>query len=82
MTTSHRTTVVATPLWGVCIFGSPRSGRRTAPWLQRAGIYETATKKFISLLAALAVIAGATTLFAQEGGQASKGRRGDVDASR
>ena len=27
--------VVATPLWGVCIFGAARSGRHTAPWLQR-----------------------------------------------
>jgi hypothetical protein len=31
---SHLANVVATPLWGVCIFGAARSGRRTAPWLQ------------------------------------------------
>ncbi len=78
MTTSHRTTVVATPLWGVCIFGGRRSGRRTAPWLQRAGIYETATKKFMSLLAALAVIGGAATLFAQEGAKPANAAEGTL----
>ena len=36
---SRLTNAVATPLWGVCIFGAARSGRRTAPWLQRAQIY-------------------------------------------
>jgi hypothetical protein len=29
-TRSHLINVVATPLWGVCIFGVGRSGRRTA----------------------------------------------------
>ena len=67
MTTSYLPSVVATPLWGVCIFGVARFGRRTAPWLQRAGFYQTASKKFMSLLAAMAVIVGSATLFAQEG---------------
>ncbi len=34
---SHLMKVVATPLWGVCIFEAARSGRRTAPWLQPRG---------------------------------------------
>src|SRR6266496_2358959 len=42
---SHLRNVVATPLWGVCIFGAARSGRRTAPWLQRAQICEAASVK-------------------------------------
>jgi hypothetical protein len=67
MSTGHLTNVVATPLWGVCIFGVARSGRRTAPWLQRARSHETASKKFIILLTGMAVIGGAATLFAQEG---------------
>ncbi|HEY2918311.1 MAG TPA: hypothetical protein VGK77_04865 [Candidatus Binatia bacterium] len=78
MSTSHLTNVVATPLWGVCIFGVARSGRRTAPWLQRARIYETASKKFISLLAGMAVIAGAATLFAQEGAKPAKTGEGTL----
>ena len=39
-------------------------------------------KKFMALLTALAVIAGAATLFAQEGAKPAKAGRGDVDASR
>ena len=78
MTRSHFTNVVATPLWGVCIFGVARSGRRTAPWLQRARIYQTASKKFITLLAGMAVIGGAATLFAQEGAKPAKAGEGTV----
>ena len=37
---SHLINIVATPVWGVFIFGAARSGRRTAPWLQRERIYE------------------------------------------
>jgi len=36
---------VATPLWGVFTFGAARSGRRTAPWLQRGQIYEPASSR-------------------------------------
>jgi len=43
-TRSHLINVVATPLWGVCTFGAARSGQRTAPWLQRVRIYETASR--------------------------------------
>ncbi len=39
------------------------------------------TKKFMSLLATVAVIGGAATLFAQEAGRATKGGRGDADGS-
>ena len=39
---SHFINVAATPLWGVCIFEAARSGRRTAPWLQRVRIFEMA----------------------------------------
>ena len=42
MIKNHLINVVATPLWGVCIFQAARSGRRTAPWLQRVRIYEMA----------------------------------------
>ncbi len=65
MSASHLTNVVATPLWGVCIFGA-RSGRRTAPWLQRVRIYEMARKLF-GLVAGIAVIAGSAKLLAQGG---------------
>jgi hypothetical protein len=78
MSTSHLINVVATPLWGVCIFGVARSGRRTAPWLQRARIYETASKKFMSLLAGMAVIGGAATLVAQEGAKPAKTAEGTL----
>ena len=44
VTNSHLINVVATPLWGVCIFEAARSGRRTAPLLQRAGINEMRTQ--------------------------------------
>lgn len=67
MSTSYLTNVVATPLLGVCIFGVARSGRRTVPRLQHARIYQTASKKFLTLLACMAVIGGAMPLFAQEG---------------
>ena len=67
MTTSYLTNVVATPLWGVCIFGVARSGRRTAPWLQRVRFYETASTKFITLLVVMAVIGTSERLLAQEG---------------
>ena len=67
MITSYLTIVVATPLWGVCIFGVARFGRRTAPWLQRARFYQTASKKFMTFLVAMTVIGGAATLIAQEG---------------
>ena len=30
------------PLWGVLIIEAARSGRRTAPWLQRVRIYDMA----------------------------------------
>jgi len=53
-TRSHLVNVVATPLfatanpsgggWSVCIVGAARSGQRTAPWLQREWIYETASR--------------------------------------
>ena len=43
---SHLINVVATPLWGVCIFEAARSGRRTAPWLQRARICEMAFRDY------------------------------------
>jgi hypothetical protein len=42
VTKSRLTNVVATPLWGVCIFEAASFGRRTAPWLQRVRIYEMA----------------------------------------
>src|SRR5512132_2277460 len=35
--------LVATPLRGVFICEAARSGRRTAPWLQRGQIYKTAS---------------------------------------
>src|SRR6266481_4662104 len=35
-TRSHLVNVVATPLWGVCLFQSGASRRRKAPWLQRS----------------------------------------------
>jgi hypothetical protein len=38
--------VVATPLWGVCIFEAVRSGRRTVPWLQRVRIDQMAFSHF------------------------------------
>jgi hypothetical protein len=67
MTTSYLTNVVATPLWGVCIFGVARSGRRIAPRLHRARIYQTASKKLIGLVAGVAIIGDSATLFAQGG---------------
>ena len=76
MTTSYLTNVVATPLWGVCIFGVARSGRRTAPWLQRVRFYETASKKFITLLVVMAVIGSSATLLAQEGTKPANLARG------
>jgi hypothetical protein len=78
MSASHLTKIVATPLWGVCIFGGASSGRRTAPWLQRARIYEMALKKFIGFLAAIVVIADAATLFAQEGTKPPKAGEGTL----
>jgi hypothetical protein len=78
MSRSHLTNVVATPLWGVCIFGVARSRRRTAPWLRRAQIYETASKKFINLLVTMALIGGAATLFAQEGAKPTKAGEGTL----
>jgi hypothetical protein len=75
---SYLTDVVATPLWGVCIFGVARSGRRTAPWLQRARIYQTASKKFMALLTGMVVIGGATTLVAQEGANPAKVAEGTL----
>jgi hypothetical protein len=48
VTKSYLITVVATPLWGVCIFEAASSGRRTRPggqalpWLQRVRVYEMA----------------------------------------
>ena len=87
MSASHLTNVVATPLfatanpsgggWGVCIFGA-RHERRTAPWLQRVRIYEMASKKFISLLAGIAVIAGAPMLFAQQGAKPANAGEGTL----
>jgi hypothetical protein len=67
MTRSHRINDVATPLWGVRIFGVAPSGRRIAPWLQRVRIHKMTSNKFISALTAIAVIGGSATLFAQEG---------------
>jgi hypothetical protein len=49
VTKSHLINVVATPLWGVCIFEAARSGRRTAPWLQRVRIYEMAFSHFVDM---------------------------------
>ena len=42
--------VVATLLWGVCVFGAGRSGRRTAPWLQRVRTYEMASRPLALLI--------------------------------
>ena len=67
MITSYLTHVVATPLWGVCIFGVARSGRRIAPCLQRVRFYQTASKRFITVLVVTAAIGGSVTLSAQEG---------------
>ena len=75
MTTSHRINVVATPLWGVRIFGVAPSGRRTAPkvfarrppWLQRVRTHKMTCSKFVSVLTAMAVTGTAATLFAQGG---------------
>lgn len=78
MSTSHLTNVVATPLWGVCIFEVARSRRRTAPWLQRVRIYETASKKFMGLMAAMTVVCGAAALFAQEGPKPPKAGEGTL----
>jgi hypothetical protein len=75
---SYLTNVVATPLWGVCIFGVVCSGRRTAPWLQRARIYHTASKKFIGVLTALAVFGGMMPLFAQEATKPAKTGEGTL----
>jgi hypothetical protein len=66
MTKSHRINVVATPLWGVRIFGVARPQRRTAPWLQRLRINKMASGKFISVVTAI-VIGGSATLFAEGG---------------
>jgi len=77
MTTSDFMNVVATPLWGVCIFGA-RSGRRTAPWLQRVRIHEMTSNKFISVLAGMAVIGGSATLFAEEGAKPGNVGEGTV----
>src|SRR5690348_8376868 len=63
MSASHLTNVVATSLWGVCVFGAACHGRRTAPWLQRVRIYEMARTLF-GLVAGIAVIAGSATLLA------------------
>ena len=66
MITTCLTNVVATPLWGVCIFGVVRSGRRMAPCLQPVRFYQTASNKFITFLVVTAVIGSLATLFAQE----------------
>jgi hypothetical protein len=78
MSASHLTKIAGTSLWGVCIFGGASSGRRTAPWLQPARIYEMALKKFIGLLAAIVVIVDAATLFAQEGTKPPKAGEGTL----
>jgi hypothetical protein len=65
MATSHFTNVVATPLWGVCMFAVACSGRRIGPWLQRLRFCQTAPKKFMIFLQ-VTVIAGSATLFAQK----------------
>jgi len=58
--------VVATPLWGVCIFGVAHFGRRIAR-LQRARVYRTVSKKFTTMMVVTVAIVGSATLFAQEG---------------
>ena len=71
MTKSHRIHVVATPLWGVRIFGVASSGRRTAPWLQRLHVHNMASAKFISVLTPIVVIAGSAMLLAQGGAKSA-----------
>lgn len=58
--------IIATPLWGLCIFGVAGSQRRPALRLQRPGIYENACRKFISVSTAV-IIGGSAALFAQGG---------------
>src|SRR6188472_487849 len=67
MITSYPTNFVATSLWGVCILGVARFGWRIAPWPQRGRIYQTASKKFITIAVMTVAIVGSATLFAQEG---------------
>jgi hypothetical protein len=84
MNRSHLINIVATPLWGVCIFLVARCGRRTRhggqalPWLQRARICEMGSEKFMRLLTTVAVIAGSGTLFAQQGAKPAKTGEGTL----
>jgi hypothetical protein len=70
---SYPINVVATPLWGV-VHGSERRvpERRTAPWLQRVRIYQTAS----STLIVAPVFAAATCAKTQAPAQECRGECG------